>query len=214
MIDRMHGTYAERCEDVIIWGVAGAPFPNERESGDRCVVRPSADGLLIAAVDGTGHGTEAAAAAKIATATLEAHSRESLTALVRRCHEELKGTRGAVMTLAFVHLRARTLTWLGVGNVEGVLFHAAGESNTPDRALLRAGVLGYRLPALRSEVLALKPLDTLVITTDGIKPDFEEGLTLDRDPQHIANDILARHRSGIDDALVVVARYLGGTGDL
>jgi phosphoserine phosphatase RsbX len=210
----MHGTYAERCGDVIIWGVAEAPFPNERESGDRCVVHPSADGLLIAAVDGTGHGTEAAAAAKIAAATLEAYTRESPIALVLRCHEQLKGTRGAVMTVAFVHLRDRTLTWLGVGNVEGVLFHAPRQSNTtPNRVLLRAGVIGYRLPALRSEVLPLQPLDTLVIATDGIKPDFEEGLTPDGDPQHIADDILARHRSGTDDALVVVARYLGGSGD-
>ena len=99
MIDRTHGAYAERYREVITWGVADAPFPNERESGDRYVVQPSADGILIAAVDGTGHGTGAVAAAKIAAATLEAHSRESSIALVLRCHEELKGTRGAVMTL-------------------------------------------------------------------------------------------------------------------
>ena len=116
---------AERYKDVIAWGVAAAPFPNERESGDRYVVQPSGDGLLIAAVDGNGHGAEAAAAAKIAAATLEAHAPESPIALLLRCHEELKGTRGAVMTLAFVDLRDRTLTWLGVGNVEAVLFHAA-----------------------------------------------------------------------------------------
>jgi hypothetical protein len=52
----------------------------------------------------------------------------------------------AVMTLAFVHLRDRTLTWLGVGNVEAVLFHRAREcTTTPNRALLRAGVIGYLL---------------------------------------------------------------------
>jgi hypothetical protein len=55
----------------------------------------------------------------------------------------------------------------------------------------------------------LKPLDTLIIATDGVKPGFDEGLTLDGDPQHIVDGILARHCSGID-ALVVVARYLGG----
>jgi hypothetical protein len=211
MIDRTHGIDAEHCGGVVTWGVAEAPFPNQRESGDRCVVQPSADGILIAAVDGTGHGTEAAAAAKIAAATLKAYARESPIALVLRCHEELKGTRGAVMTLAFVDLRDRTLTWLGVGNIEAVLVHRARQFNTTsDRALLRAGVIGYRLPALRAEVLPLKRLDTLIIATDGIKPDFDEGLTLSEDPQHIADGILARHCSGIDDALVVVARYLGG----
>ena len=196
---------------VLTWGVAEAPFRNERESGDRYVVQPSTEGILIGVVDGTGHGADAAAAAKIAAATLSAYARESLISLVLRCHEQLEGTRGAVMTLAYVHLRQRTLTWLGVGNVEAVLLHAAGESSS-DQVLLRAGVIGYRLPALRADVLPLKPLDTLIMATDGIKPDFDEGLTFDEDPQQIADGILARHRNGIDDALVIVARYFGVNG--
>jgi hypothetical protein len=200
---------AKRYKDVIAWGVAAASYPNEHESGDRYVVQPSADGVLIAAVDGNGHGAEAAAAAKIAAATLEAHALESPIALLLRCHDELKGTRGAVMTLAFVDLRNRTMTWTGVGNVEAVLFHRRREDAT-DRALLRAGILGFRLPPVRAEVLELQPFDTLIIATDGINPDFDDGLTLDGDPQHIADAILARHHSGNDDALVVVARYLGG----
>jgi len=210
LIDQTHGRL-NIAGHVMSWGVAEAPFPNERESGDRYVVRPATDGILIAAVDGTGHGAEAAAAAKIAADTLEAYVRDSPIALVLRCHEQLKGTRGAVMTLAFLHLRDRTLTWLGVGNVEAVLFHRARLSDmTRHRALLRAGVIGYRLPPLHAEILPLKPFDTLIIATDGIKPDFDEGLTLDGAPEHIADGILARHRSGMDDALVVVARYLGG----
>ena len=56
----------------------------------------------------------------------------------------------------------------------------------------------------------MKPRDTLIIATDGINPDFDDGLTLDQDPQQIADGILAQHHSGDDDALVVVARYLGG----
>jgi hypothetical protein len=101
------------------------------------------------------------------------------------------------------------MTWTGVGNVEAALFHRRREDAT-DRALLRAGILGFRLPPVRAEVLELQPFDTLIIATDGINPDFDDGLTLDGDPQHIADAILARHHSGNDDALVVVARYLGG----
>lgn len=193
------------------WGVAEAAFPNERESGDRYVVQPSAAGVLIAAVDGTGHGTEAAAAARIAANTLEAFAAESPIALVLRCHDELRRTRGAVITLAFVHLQDQTLTWLGVGNVEAVLFHTGRkDSTTSERVLLRAGVVGYQLPALRAEVIPLKPFDTLIMATDGINPAFGDGLALERDPQQIADQILARHWKGTDDALVVVARYLGG----
>jgi hypothetical protein len=200
--------------DVLTWAVAEAPFPSELESGDHYVVQPSADGILIAAVDGAGHGAEAAAAARIATATLRAHAEESPLALLLRCHEELKGTRGVVMTIAFIHLRDRTITWSGVGNVEALLFHGRGLAQSrPDRAVLRSGVLGYRLPAMRAEVLPLQAFDTLVIVTDGIRPNFDDGLSLSDDLQPIADGILARHSNGTDDALVVVARYLGGEGD-
>lgn len=210
MNDQTHGSHAALCRNIISWGVSEGALPGEPESGDRYVVQPSPGGVLVAAVDGIGHGSEAAAAAKIATATLEAFAHESPIPLVLRCHEELRGTRGAVMTLASFHLCDRTLAWLGVGNVEAVLFHPEAEDNAKaEHALLGAGVVGYRLPRLRAEVLSLNPRDTLIIATDGITPDFDEGLTLDGDPQHIADDILARHRKGTDDALVLVARYLG-----
>ena len=199
--------------EVVRWGAAGSPLPPEPESGDGYVVRPSATGVLIAAVDGTGHGPEAAAAAKVAVGTLKAAAAESPIALVLECHEELRQTRGAVMTLAFVHLRDQTLTWLGVGNVEAALLRMAGaEGTTSERVLLRAGVVGYRLPDLRAEVIPLQPFDTLVMATDGIDPDFDQDLVLRRQPQQIADQILADHWKRTDDGLVVVARYLGGRG--
>jgi phosphoserine phosphatase RsbX len=195
---------------VVRWGIAQTPFPEERESGDRYVVQPCNDGLLLAAVDGTGHGAEAAIAATIAAATLRSFAHESPIALVLRCHDELKGTRGAVMTLVFLQVNDRTLTWLGVGNVEGVVCHASSCGTTRiDRALLRAGVIGYQLPVLRADMLPLSPQDTVILATDGVKPGFEEALDLRACPQAIADDILARYGGGVDDALVLVARYLG-----
>jgi negative regulator of sigma-B (phosphoserine phosphatase) len=176
------------------------------------MVQSAADGALFAVVDGAGHGVEAAAAARAAADILEAHADESPVSLVLRCHEELRATRGAAMTLAFLNLRDRTLTWLGVGNVEAVLFHASTHDNqTAERVLLRSGLVGYRLPArLRAEVIPLKHQDTLIMATDGIAPEFAEGLAPEGHPQHLAERILARHGSGRDDALVAVARYLKG----
>src|SRR5436309_14565274 len=96
--------------EPVNWAVAEAPFPSERESGDGYVVQPTADGVLIAAVDGTGHGAEAAAAAKIATRVLRTFAADSLISLVLRCHEEVRGSRGVVMTLAFLNVRDQTLS--------------------------------------------------------------------------------------------------------
>ena len=57
----------------IEWGVASRSLPGQPTSGDRSIVKAFYDGVLMAAVDGIGHGEEAATAAAVAAATLEAH---------------------------------------------------------------------------------------------------------------------------------------------
>ena len=195
---------------VLTWGMAVAAAPGEDESGDLGVLRPCGCGILVAVIDGAGHGLEAMAASRTAAGILETFAHESPLSLVLRCHEGLRSTRGVVMTLALIDVRDQTLTWLGVGNVDAVLFRAADAGASPERLLLRPGVLGYQLPALRAEVLQLRPFDTLILATDGIRPDFAEQPRLNRTPQRIADDILARHSKGTDDALVMVARYPDG----
>ena len=58
------------------WGLAARALHGQAESGDLHLVAPFAGGVLIAAVDGLGHGSEAAAAARVAVATLRDHSRD------------------------------------------------------------------------------------------------------------------------------------------
>jgi hypothetical protein len=58
--------------------------------------------------------------------------------------------------------------------------------------------------------IPVAPGDLLLLATDGIRSGFAEGLRLDQSPQQLADHILARDVKGTDDALVVVARYLGG----
>src|SRR2546427_6905214 len=62
---------------LIEWGVASLALPGEAESGDRHLVKPVGTGVLVAVVDGLGHGAEAAAAAQAAVAALERHATES-----------------------------------------------------------------------------------------------------------------------------------------
>lgn len=192
------------------WGVATRALAGHAVSGDRHLVAPFPHGVLLAVIDGLGHGEHAAAAADIAVARLERHAHESVLALVRRCHEGLKATRGVVMSLAVVNAPERTLTWLGVGNVEGLLLRAdIHDRPTREAVPLRGGVLGSHLPALRASVLAIRQGDTLVLATDGIREGFTEGLPLRDPPQQLADRILARFGRDTDDALVLVARVVG-----
>src|SRR2546427_6154648 len=51
---------------IVEWGVASQTLAGEVESGDKHVVRIFPHGALLAAIDGLGHGEEAAAAANMA----------------------------------------------------------------------------------------------------------------------------------------------------
>ena len=200
---------------LIEWGVATLALPGEAQSGDWHLVKPVGTGVLVAVVDGLGHGAEAATAAQAAVAALERHATESPIVLIERCHRALQGTRGAVMSVAMFARRDRSMTWLGVGNVEGLLIYGDGaaRSGSPRISLVtRGGIVGSELPRLHPVVLPIAPGDTLIFATDGIREGFAEGLPSEAAPQHLADQILARHGKGTDDALVLVARYLGGAG--
>jgi len=200
---------------LIEWGVASLALPGEAQSGDLHLVKQVATGALVAVVDGLGHGAEAATAARAAVAALERHATESPVPLVERCHRALQGTRGVVMNVAVFGRSDRSMTWLGVGNVEGLLLYGDGAARSGSRRaglVTRGGIVGSELPRLHPVVLPVASGDTLIFATDGIREGFSDGLSLEASPQQLADQILARHGKGTDDALVLVARYLGGAG--
>jgi len=198
---------------LIEWGVAARAHPGQRESGDQYWVHVRSKVARVAVVDGLGHGEEAAAAARTTVATLQNYAGESPLASVQRCHEELRSTRGVVMSLASFDANDKTMTWLGVGNVEGFLFHRDPRVVPGQEALLLgAGVIGDNLPRLVASVVEVDPGDLLIFATDGIRAEFADHVNLQESPQQNADRILAQHGRETDDALVLVARYLYGQG--
>jgi negative regulator of sigma-B (phosphoserine phosphatase) len=192
------------------WAVASRTRPGQTESGDRHLVAPCASGVLLGALDGLGHGAEAAAAARAALALLELHRGAPLIDLVQRCHAALPATRGVVMSLGAYDARERTLAWIGVGNVEGVLLRAHPGADPPSQTLLlRGGVVGFQLPELLADVVSVARGDTLIFATDGVRPGFEAKIDPLAAPQEIADRILAESATTADDALVLVARFRG-----
>jgi hypothetical protein len=190
------------------WGAASQALPGETVCGDAWLVQPFAGGTLAAAIDGLGHGQEAACASGAACALLKEHPHEPLTTLLQRCHAALRTTRGAVISLAC--FRAAGLEWVGVGNVEGLLLHAGqGPEPAGESIMLHSGLVGMNLPALRPSLARLAPGDTLILTTDGIRNDFPRKSVLSDRPQQAAERICGRYAKGTDDALVLVVRYLG-----
>jgi phosphoserine phosphatase RsbX len=188
-------------------GIATFVTPGNDTSGDLEVVRSYEGGALVAVMDGIGHGDSAAFAAQVAREVLEAHLQESVSALMRRCHDALRLTRGVVMSLAAIDFERRLLSWLGVGNVRAILFRSEVTAvPRHQELLLRSGVVGAQLPLLRSAAIPIYRHDMLIFATDGIRADFADKLVIPADPRELAGSILAKSCQGGDDALVLVAQ--------
>jgi hypothetical protein len=192
---------------LLEWGVALKPLAAETRCGDVHVVIDLPGRALAAVIDGLGHGDDAALAAERAARVVSRNRRESPVSLVRLCHEALKNTRGVAMAVAVFDGPGGTMTWIGVGDVFGVLLRAQDRTPRTETLLQRSGVVGLALPALQESVLRVGPGDVLILATDGVRTDFAAGLKPLGPAPRLAERILASHGKDTDDKLVLVARY-------
>ncbi len=193
-------------------GVAESTRAGEHVTGDRHVVSRHSGGVLLAVIDGLGHGTEAARAAETAVALLTRCPSSDVVTLIAACHQELRGSRGVVMTVVSLAPAVKTMSFIGVGNVQGMIIPAAARPREQERDFvpLRGGVVGHIVPPIRASVRRLDAGDTLILATDGVGIEFMTEDRLSGPPQAVAERILERYAARTDDALVLVARYLGG----
>src|SRR5260221_8742093 len=166
---------------TIEWGVASRALAGQPSSGDLNVVKSFPNGVLVAALDGIGHGEEAASAALVAKTILEAHPEESVIELIGRCHEGLRATRGVAMSVASFNLSEALITWVGVGNVEAVLLRP-GLAGAPaeESLLLRAAGGGAHVPSPPADVFPLSVGHPLILSTHALRI----GLTPQLPPHH------------------------------
>jgi len=195
------------------WGVATQMPTGQSESGDLHLVKSIGGQVLVAVVDGLGRGPEAAAVARVAIAALDKGTRPAIPGFLSDCHRALSGTRGVVLSLALVDPAAGTVSWAGVGNVAGALVQR-GREGPGVRALgTRGGIVGAELPRVDPETLKLTGDDTLILATDGIHEGFADDPPAPDAPERQAAAILARYGRAYDDALVLVARFVGRRSD-
>lgn len=194
---------------LIEWSVARETKPGQVRSGDHYLVEDLSSGMLLAAVDSLGHGENAALIAERAVNCLRGNKNGSLLSMLHACQEHLKGTRGVVLSMALFNASDSTVSWLGVGNVTGVLMRAdACATPRQEFLLLRSGVVGDRLPAVAISTVPIYCGDVVIFATDGIRDSFAENLNTSVSTQELAGQIIERYWRKIDDALVLVARYV------
>ncbi|MEO5970137.1 MAG: hypothetical protein ABIQ95_09435, partial [Bdellovibrionia bacterium] len=103
-----------------------------------------------------------------------------------------------------------TLTWSGVGNVDGIIWGARKDSKQKrEILLLKNGIIGCRCPTPRVSVLPIEEGSTLIFATDGIRSDFTNEPVWGRAPQDLADPILNQYSKDTDDATVLIVKFGG-----
>jgi len=184
---------------------AGRPHPHETVSGDAWRIDWHQHHCRITVVDGLGHGPAAAEAAQRALSSLAARPELGPVEAVYACHEALRSTRGAALTVVRIDTRAMRLSHAGAGNVDGRIWNGRRDQRlSPQR-----GIVGNVLPRLVVAEFDLADEWILIIHTDGISSRFATETILGEQPvtpNDIAQSLLERWSRPMDDATVVVAR--------
>lgn len=175
------------------------PKVGERVNGDAILTCNGPDDrLLLAVIDGLGHGPIAAEAANAAVTMLKsARLDQPVLTLMQGVHHALKGTRGAAATLCLLH--GNKLETCAVGNVQ------LSSVNASIPLVLSAGVLGMRVPKFRVCEALLKKGARIALYSDGISSRFRAEETLLLSPEAACKQTIERYRKNEDDATILIA---------
>ncbi len=186
-------------------GTVHLPRSGEDVCGDGWAVEQQPGRCLILVADGLGHGPQAADAARAAVRIVREHAALDPTEIVRRIHAALRSTRGAAVALAELRLDDQELRFVGVGNVAGTVFAAAGSRST----VSHNGTAGVEARKIQEFVYPFPKGAVLVMHSDGLATHWRlekyPGLAA-RDPGLTAAVLYRDFGRGRDDVTVLVAR--------
>jgi hypothetical protein len=175
--------------------------------------------VLVAAIDGVGHGPCAAECASMVLESILEHYTEPLSELARACHAAARSSRGTTLALARLFPESFQAEVLGIGDVRMELYsdpdveldpsEGRRGSRSPWQTLtVMSGLVGYRIPSqLSPERVALPMGSCLVLATDGISGPLPSPGTGERRMEAadaFAARLLAESGRPHDDATAIV----------
>jgi anti-sigma regulatory factor (Ser/Thr protein kinase) len=182
----------------------GRPCVGQHVSGDLAVVETRDKQIMLAVVDGLGHGPEAHQVSMRIRDYLISHWSEDVVGTMRKLHDKLRGSIGAVVGMAVIDTHSGLVRYTGIGNTAYRVF---GSRNV--RMVSTAGNLGHQIRSPQVQTHTLTEDDVIVMYSDGIKDRFD----LEDYPQlryqkadTIARNIVDRFSKPHDDAICLVLR--------
>lgn len=178
------------------------PFVGLNVCGDCYLVEEDEDGGFLAAViDGLGHGHESAVASERAVEVIRDSTGLTASAIVLRCHQELKSTRGAAMGLLKVDAQGRG-EFCGIGNVE-----VQALAGRPPSVFCLAGIVGHNLRVARPMPVRMEPGDIYCLMSDGISTRANLKSCLPGPPELVARRIVEQWGRPHDDASALIVGF-------
>lgn len=198
---------AERFEVATIM----VPKQNELLCGDGCAVLMKDNNCHLIALDGLGHGANAnEASTQAASSFLTDHKLDPADNL-RRIHESIRKTRGAVGTIVHINASRKKLNYCGIGNIAGKIYTVDGAtlSNMTSKNIISYnGIIGHNIPGtFSSQQTDWNNSSLLVLHSDGIltRWDLAKYPNLHRHDASILAAVIYRdYCRHTDDSLIVV----------
>jgi anti-sigma regulatory factor (Ser/Thr protein kinase) len=182
-------------------GAINVALEGEIESGDAWYIERGSGGTALMIVDGLGHGTFAAEAARVGIEAFAASPFSSPQETMVRANALMSRTRGGAGACALVH--EGRVSYAGIGNISGVLV-SPGKSQG---LVSHNGTLGMGNRRAQQFEYACEPGALLVMHSDGVSARWnvrDRADLLACHPAVIAGVIYRDHGRGRDDATVVV----------
>lgn len=177
------------------------PFKGLSVCGDSFVVEERDGAFLAAVIDGLGHGYESSVAATRAVEVVREFAHLSVDAILRRCHAELRPTRGAAVGLLKIEEDGRG-EFCGIGNIEVQALHGQAPS-----VFCLAGIVGHNLRASKVMPFTMKPDDIYVVMSDGVSTRGNLKSCLPGPPDTVAKRIVEQWGRAHDDATALVLGF-------
>ncbi len=186
----------------LVFGVATVSASRNSVNGDAYFIKEWSDCVLLALIDGLGHGKDAAEASALAKKYVAERFSSDVAEIMMGLHGHLSRTRGAVVGLARIDKTKQSLSFCGVGNIEVKVL-----SDPPMHPTSLEGIVGMNKIRLKKFEYRYIKLNALVLYSDGISSKFElpSNQASCRHPQEIAEEILSKWWNKWDDATVILA---------
>lgn len=177
------------------------PYKGLNICGDSFVIEEREGTLLAAVIDGLGHGYDSWVAASAAAEVIRANPEMSVDGLLRKCHQELRVTRGAAIGVLKIEPSGRG-EFCGVGNIEVQALNGSSPS-----VFCLAGIVGHNLRTSKVMPVTMKPGDIYCLMSDGVSTRGNLKSALPGDPESVARRIVEQWGRAHDDATAVVIGY-------